>query len=213
MGIGKKITRIPDRQPSGKYPAFVDSAEIVTRTSQKGITYESVQIGLLVLNTQFGMTVRMNFFIPLFWNDESTLVRVLRAFGILPEVGEEADLEELLHKIVEVTIEEKAQNGKVYSIVTDMVPFFGKVHPVLKELFDRHTKARLKSEVIFDDEDDSGSDEPEEIDDEPDEPVSPEPPKQTLRHFPHGPVKKKPGGTRPAPSKPFNDEDEDLGDL
>ena len=237
------IKRMPDdRMPLGESYAYIGSVQIVTLSSKMGTQFDAVQLELHVLYKPFNMTVKKVVTVPIFWYDESTFVKMLRSFGILPEIGEDIDLGVLVHKIVRIKVGEKMKDGKVFRNVEDVTPFVGKPHPLLQKLLDAHAEARQKTETLFDDEVDSGEDEEEKgeddcstgVDDRFDRTVQSEvsedevedeavkvPPKKPPRkpNVPLGIVKRKldgqQNGSKPASSAShhFDDEDEELGDF
>lgn len=148
-----KLKIMPDdRLPLGKSNVYICSVCIEPVPSAKGGFFDVVQLELHLLYQSFNMTVKKIVNIPIFWSDEGTFVKMLRAFNIMKSIGEEIDIKVLTHKFAEIYVEENIKNGRTYRNVSEIVPLSGKPHPFLQKLYDASEEACRMSNNIFDDE-------------------------------------------------------------
>jgi hypothetical protein len=149
----KTIYRLPERLMPGTYKAIIETLDLQLVTSNKGNRYEEFQFKLLAFNEQYGVTMPAYYKAPHYWNADGKLVKLAKDFGILPEIGEEFQIESITNKAVEITVEENNYNGKVYSNVVDMIPLVGDLPAPLQQCLDQQATTKQTVDALFDDAD------------------------------------------------------------
>ena len=97
------------------------SVERMDSRFKAGEQYDALAISCHV-HTESGPLQR-KYFISVSWQEDKPLHRFLRAFGCLPEAGEDVDLGQLVGREVTVDIaNEKKSDGNIYANIVAMRP-------------------------------------------------------------------------------------------